>query len=218
MAGTPETGALMDSIYEHQRHIYDLSRKYYLLGRDLLIDRLSPPEGGTVLELGCGTGRNLIAAARHYPEARFFGLDVSSVMLKTAAGQVGQRQLSDRISLAEGDATSFDPKALFGVERFDRVFFSYSLSMMPPWRQAMEEGAAHLLPGGRLSLVDFGQQERLPGIFRSLLFWWLRQFHVTPRSDMETTLQSLAVGLGAKAEIQSLRRGYSIYGELTLPA
>ena len=47
----------MDRMYRYQRHIYDLTRKYYLLGRDRLIDELQPPVGGHVLEVGCGTGR-----------------------------------------------------------------------------------------------------------------------------------------------------------------
>ena len=33
---------LMDRIYRHQRHVYDVTRKYYLLGRDRLIDRPAP--------------------------------------------------------------------------------------------------------------------------------------------------------------------------------
>jgi S-adenosylmethionine-diacylgycerolhomoserine-N-methlytransferase len=55
---------LMNRTYRHQRHIYDVTRKYYLFGRDRLIARLDPPAGGRVLEIGCGTARNLIAAAR----------------------------------------------------------------------------------------------------------------------------------------------------------
>ena len=54
-------GPLMDRIYRRQRHVYDVTRKYYLLGRDALIDRLEPPVDGRVLEIGCGTARNLIA-------------------------------------------------------------------------------------------------------------------------------------------------------------
>ena len=45
---------LMDRVYRHQRHVYDLTRKYYLLGRDPLIARLDVPAGGHVLELGAG--------------------------------------------------------------------------------------------------------------------------------------------------------------------
>ncbi|MDP3319209.1 MAG: class I SAM-dependent methyltransferase, partial [Bosea sp. (in: a-proteobacteria)] len=74
----------MDAIYRHQRHIYDASRKFYLLGRDRLIDDLAPPEGGSVLEIGCGTGRNLVRIAQAYPGRACFGLDVSSAMLETA--------------------------------------------------------------------------------------------------------------------------------------
>jgi len=59
--------AHMDAIYRYQRYIYDASRKYYLLGRDRLIGELAPPPGGSVLEIACGTGRNLVKAARRYP-------------------------------------------------------------------------------------------------------------------------------------------------------
>ncbi|MEP4422552.1 MAG: methyltransferase domain-containing protein, partial [Nitratireductor sp.] len=69
--------ALMDANYRFQRHVYDLTRKYYLLGRDRLVDALQVPAGGSVLELGCGTGRNLVRVARRYPHARLFGLDIS---------------------------------------------------------------------------------------------------------------------------------------------
>ena len=47
--------ALMDATYRRQRLVYDATRKYYLLGRDHLIERLDPPEGGAVLEIACGT-------------------------------------------------------------------------------------------------------------------------------------------------------------------
>ena len=67
----------MDGIYRYQRYIYDATRKYFLLGRDRLIEELAVPAGGTVLEIGCGTGRNLILVARRYPDARLYGFDIS---------------------------------------------------------------------------------------------------------------------------------------------
>ena len=63
----PAAGHLMDRIYWRQRHIYDLTRKYYLLGRDDLIDAVAARANGPVLEIGCGTGRNLIRLARLRP-------------------------------------------------------------------------------------------------------------------------------------------------------
>jgi S-adenosylmethionine-diacylgycerolhomoserine-N-methlytransferase len=207
---------LMDRVYRHQRHIYDATRKYFLLGRDHLIDRLDPPAGGHVLELGCGTGRNLVAAARRYPQARFHGIDISSEMLATARRNVAVAGLNDRIVLAQGDATRFDPAAL-GLQGFELVFFSYSLSMIPPWRQALGHGADLVAPGGRLSLVDFGQQDGLPGWFGHVLFIWLAKFHVHPPSNLGDAVVQIAADLGASFSVADLYRGYACYAEIRRP-
>ncbi|MGH8431836.1 MAG: class I SAM-dependent methyltransferase, partial [Solimonas sp.] len=134
----------MDRIYRHQRHIYDFTRKYYLPGRDRLIERLTPPGGGRVLEVGCGTGRNLVLAARAWPEARFFGIDISAEMLRTARQTVRRSGFDSRIRLARADAARFDPAILFGVPGFSRIVFSYSLSMIPEWRSALAGALAWL--------------------------------------------------------------------------
>ncbi|TIT48519.1 MAG: class I SAM-dependent methyltransferase [Mesorhizobium sp.] len=200
---------LMDGVYRWQRHIYDLTRKYYLLGRDRLIAGLDVPPGGTVLELGCGTGRNIILAARAYPDARFFGLDISAEMLETAGKAIDREGLSDRVMLARGDATDFDAKALFGKGRFDRVFVSYSLSMIPGWEKTVSAALAALAPTGSLHIVDFGQQEGLPGWFRALLRGWLKKFHVTPRESLRDVLESQAERTGATFRFRTLYRGYA---------
>ena len=80
-----DAALLMDRMYRRQRHIYDATRKFYLLGRDDAIAALAPGPGEAVLEIGCGTGRNLIAVARRFPQAQVFGLDVSSEMLGARA-------------------------------------------------------------------------------------------------------------------------------------
>ncbi|RUW44266.1 class I SAM-dependent methyltransferase [bacterium M00.F.Ca.ET.141.01.1.1] len=200
---------LMDGVYRWQRHIYDLTRKYYLLGRDRLIAGLDVPPGGAVLELGCGTGRNIILAARAYPDARFFGLDISAEMLETASKAIDREGLSDRVMLARGDATDFDAKALFGKGRFDRVFVSYSLSMIPGWEKTVSAALAALAPTGSLHIVDFGQQEGLPGWFRALLRGWLKKFHVTPRESLRDVLESQAERTGATFRFRTLYRGYA---------
>lgn len=214
-SATGDHAGHMDAIYRSQRHFYDLTRKYYLLGRDRLIAELAPPPGGTVIEIGCGTGRNLIAAAKRFPDARYFGIDISEAMLETALANVAKAGLSDRITLAQGDATAFDAMALFGVARFDRVFQSYTLSMIPDWQGALREGASKLAPGGRLDVVDFGQQERLPGAFRALLFGWLAQFDVSPRAELAATLDRIAAANSLTARFTPLYRGYAWAGRLS---
>ena len=137
----------MDDVYRRQRHFYDLTRKYYLIGRDHMLAGLEVPAGGNVLELGCGTGRNIILAARRYPDARFFGLDISHEMLTTAAKAISRYGLSDRVTLSQGDATAFGAEALFGEQSFNRVFISYALSMIP--RLAKGSGGGICRPQAR---------------------------------------------------------------------
>lgn len=216
--GPIDAGLHMDRIYRRQRHIYDLTRKYYLLGRDALIRELQPGAGATVLEIGCGTGRNLIHAARRYPQARFFGLDISSEMLATARANIARAGLSDRVMLAEADATGFDSIALFGTAGFDRLFLSYTLSMIPEWRKALDNGASLLNSGGRLSLVDFGQQEHLPGAFRTILFAWLRKFDVTPRADLPAAVTTIAALRGLEVRWTPKLCGYAWSAGLERPA
>jgi len=201
----------MDRMYRYTRHIYDLTRKPYLLGRDRLIAELGLEAGGSVLEMGCGTGRNLIAAARAYPKAELYGFDISAEMLKTAKAAVSRAGLADRIHLTQGDATAFDAAA-FGQDAFDRVYFSYALSMIPPWRAALARGLALTTSGGRFSVVDFGFCEGLGGIPRAVLHGWLKLFHVTPRAELEDELKALARTRGCQFRFERPFGGYAQLG------
>ncbi len=204
-----EVAQHMDGIYRYQRYIYDASRKYYLLGRDALVDGMKPPLGGRVLEVGCGTGRNLILAARRYPDAKFYGFDVSEMMLETARANIKRAGFDDRIVVAQGDAGQFSSQDMFGVEDFDRVFISYAISMIPPWREALPEAFKAVAPGGSLHIVDFGQQTGWPRWFRSMLMAWLAKFTVTPRAELEQELRKLADQAGAELLFTRLYRDYA---------
>jgi S-adenosylmethionine-diacylgycerolhomoserine-N-methlytransferase len=211
-------GDLMDQVYRRQRHIYDMTRKFYLLGRDRLIADLAPPAGGTVLEIGCGTGRNLAAVAHRYPDARLFGLDISGEMLRTAGARIAREGLTGRVRIAQADATAAEPGRIFGLDGFDRVYFSYTLSMIPDWRTALARSVAALGPGGRLHIVDFGAQEGLPRLFRQGLYRWLDHFHVVPRpAAFYEELRVLAAGRRASTRQVRPYLGYAWSAVLTMP-
>jgi S-adenosylmethionine-diacylgycerolhomoserine-N-methlytransferase len=205
--------ALMDATYRHQRLIYDATRAWFLLGRDTLIDRLDPPPGARVLEIACGTGRNLDRIGRRHPGCQLFGLDISAEMLRTARAKLGTRA-----RLAEADACRFDPQALFGEAAFDRIVLSYCLSMIPDWTAALREATRHLAPGGAVHIVDFGLQDGLPGAFRRGLAGWLGRFHVTPRPGLRAAVEALAAERGLDATWTPLHRSYAQHASLSRPA
>lgn len=209
--------ARMDRHYRYQRFIYDHTRTHYLIGRRHLIRDLAPAPGQHVLEIGCGTAWNLAKAARLYPEAAFFGLDVSNAMLETARASLARKGLSRRVVLRQGDATTFDAQSLFARATFERVFFSYALSMIPRWDRALDHAARLIAPGGSLHIVDFGQCDRLPASFRRALFAFLAHYTVAPRADLEERVRSVAATYGLEVRVQRLHRGYTDYAVLRRP-
>ena len=182
--------ALMDKVYRHQRHIYDLSRKYFLFGRDRMIDELGLKPGQRVIEVGCGTARNLIRVARQYPGVHLFGLDASAEMLRSAAIAVERAGLASRITLARGLAEELTPQ-MFGLDApFDHVMFPYSLSMIPDWRGALTAAHRSLAPDGRIHVVDFGDLTRVSTFVANGLRAWLRRVHVTPRHELLAAVET----------------------------
>jgi S-adenosylmethionine-diacylgycerolhomoserine-N-methlytransferase len=180
----------MDRVYGRQRYFYNLTRRYYLIGRDRLIRGLELQAGQSLVEIGCGTARNLIAIARRYPRARLFGLDASQAMLETAKLHVARAGLAGQISLIHGYAEALEPQLFGETEGFDAVVFSYSLSMIPDWRRALVSANAALAGSGRTHIVDFGDLAGLGRIGAAALRTWLRHFHVEPRAEILHALES----------------------------
>jgi S-adenosylmethionine-diacylgycerolhomoserine-N-methlytransferase len=141
----------VEGYYRWQSMIYDATRWSFLFGRDAILrdTAAAGPAPERVLEVGCGTGRNLRKMAALFPGARLTGLDVSADMLELAgrktAGLGGRVDLARRRyeePLAEGS--------------FDLVLFSYALSMFNPgWEAAIDTAVKDLRPGGLLAVVDF---------------------------------------------------------------
>lgn len=191
----------MDRVYRRQRHIYNLTRRYYLIGRDDLIRGLELRPGDRAAEIGCGTARNLIAIARRYPGVQLFGLDASGEMLATAAEAVERAGLSGRITLKQGLAEEISP-SLFGESRgIEVAIFSYSLSMIPDWRRALVASVRALSGRGRVHIVDFGDFAGLPALVSAGLRRWLAKFHVAPRAELLRTLEQTAFAPGTRLHI-----------------
>jgi S-adenosylmethionine-diacylgycerolhomoserine-N-methlytransferase len=205
----------MDRMYRYQRYFYDATRKFYLFGRDRLIAQMHVQPGETVLEVGCGTGRNLVILAKKFPRTKFFGLDASSEMLKTAQAKVDANKVSN-VDLQVALADDFTADGTFSLaEPFDSIYFSYSITMIPTWRESIANALANLKPGHKVYIVDFYDQKGLPIWFQKVLKVWLKQFHVQFWNDLMPHLESLEKEGKIKLDISEVYRRYSFIAELT---
>ena len=153
LRGLPRNGShaeRLEGFYAPQAERYDAFRTRLLHGRDALIEALEIPAAARVIELGCGTGRNLAAIEQVRPVATLTCIqlvDLCPALLAVARQRV--RGMSN-VEVIEADATLWRPAA-----PVDRVFLSYALTMMPDWSAVLANAYAMLAPGGRLGLVDF---------------------------------------------------------------
>jgi S-adenosylmethionine-diacylgycerolhomoserine-N-methlytransferase len=204
----------MDRMYHLTRHVYDVTRAYYLLGRDRLLDKVTTSPATATLEVGCGTARNLIRLARRPAPGALYGLDASHEMLETAAGSITrsgvERPGHQPIVLRQGLAEQLDARRMFGREQpFDTIYFSYCLSMVPTWPGAIDAALDNLRPGGEMLIVDFWDQQDLPRWFAAGLKKWLAMFHVHYRPEVHEALVALGASGRAEVTFESVARRYA---------
>ena len=100
-----------------------------------------------ILELGCGTGRLLLTLSRVGHSA--IGIDNSPAMLEIARKKLAEERTSvrERVSLVEGDITSFELSQRFGlvILPYNTLFHLDRNSRRKCFRCVDE----HLRPGGR---------------------------------------------------------------------
>ncbi len=203
----------MDKMYRHQRYFYDFTRKYYLLGRDKLIEKLNVKKGENVLEIGCGTARNLMILARKFPNANFYGLDASAAMLETARKKISVKN-AENITLANVLAGDFNYQKTFNLTQpFDTIYFSYSITMIPTWKQAIANALENLKKGRSLYIVDFYDQRDLSGLFQKILQSWLKMFDVIYPQDLTPHLKILEKQNLGEFSVTSIYGSYAFIAE-----
>ncbi len=137
--------------YRWHARLYDSTRWSFLFGRSRLIQAIAAHrQPRRILEIGCGTGGNLLRLLRQFPDATLIGLDLSADMLAQARRKASAR--SAPITLLQ---RRYDRPLQLDTP-LDLIVFSYCLSMINPgWRQAVAAALHDLRAGGLLAVVDF---------------------------------------------------------------
>lgn len=189
--------------YDRLAQAYDAaSRAQALWGfRDrayhrLAVRLLDPPAGGTVVDVGCGTGLNLAhLVAAVGPRGRVVGVDLSEGMLRQARRRVEAAGWSN-VELVRADAQ--DPQAFGFPPRLDGVLATWSLQFMPQHSRVVGRALEALRPGARIVTADLHVPAPLP---------WLAWPLVAPFGHAPRTLRRRPWHrLAAQAPTRTVRR------------
>jgi S-adenosylmethionine-diacylgycerolhomoserine-N-methlytransferase len=163
----------LNAYYRRVKHVYDASRRFFLFGRDRTLAELLAEPWDSLIEVGPGTGRNLVKLRAARPTARYGAVEASDEMLAMA------RRRCRWATLRQGFAEDADYSRLLGASP-QRILFSYCLSMVQDGDAALTSARRHLAPDGKVVVVDFGDLEGLP--LRGAMRRFLRAFHVAAPS------------------------------------
>lgn len=159
--------------YRRWAPIYDLAFGRITNGGRTLAARHVNAQGGSVLEVGIGTG---LALEYYAPQVRVTGVDLSDDMLREAHARVAKLGLRNVDGLYQMDAG-----AMHGLKdaSFDHVAAMHIMSVVPDPEAVLAEMVRVCRPGGSVLIANhfagrtegWSRLERLAAPLANLLGW-----------------------------------------------
>jgi len=138
--------------YNRLAKIYRLFEWVFLLPpgiRARAAKRLNLTPGNSVLEIGCGTGRNFPYLAQEVgPQGHIYGVDLAEGMLAEATSLCSRRGWTN-VTLLHADAAEYELP-----QKVDGAVFSLSYATMPHRRRVLHHAWEQVKPGGSLVMMD----------------------------------------------------------------
>lgn len=156
--------SIIESLYAQRAERYDLTEKVYrLFGfreelyRREAIAALKLQPGDTVVDLGCGTGKNFAHLLEKIGRTgTIIGVDLTAAMLAQAQQKIERNGWSN-VQLINADVGDF----VFPAQA-DAVLSTFALSFSADYAQVIQRSAHTLTDSGRLAIADMQWTDQLP--------------------------------------------------------
>jgi len=127
--------------------LYNKFARYRREPFEMILGRLAPIDGDTIVDLGCGTGENLIDLVRRTSGGFGVGLDSSPAMISSANKLRASQDpaLANRLRFEAGDFRTFNARSEYSL-----VFSNAALQWVVDHRSVLALCFDALTPGGRL--------------------------------------------------------------------
>jgi len=179
-----------------RRLFADLPRRYDALAELLsfgqnrrwraeMVDHISAPRDGVILDVATGTAGVAISLARR-TRARVVGIDLTETMLRRGATNLQRHRLADRVHLMVGRAEQLP----FADETFDALTFTYLLRYVADPAATLAEMARVVKPGGLVASLEFMVPPRR--LWRAL--WWMYTRLLLPAAGRAFGMEWYEVG------------------------
>ena len=139
---------------------------------DRVLDELRLRGDETVLDLGCGRGAVLLAAAKRLPRGRAIGVDLwradqTDNSQEATLANATLESVADRVEVRTADMTAL-PLASESVDIIVSSLAIHNIATPAGRRQALDEAVRVLRPGGRLAIADLWETRQHADHLREL--------------------------------------------------
>ncbi|MBT8192059.1 MAG: methyltransferase domain-containing protein [Acidimicrobiia bacterium] len=149
-------------LYDRVAPFYDLlTAPYRWIGAgriaDQAIHQLQLRPGDTVVDLGTGTGRNLVALSKAVgPDGDVVGVDLSPEMLSRADARITDHHLTN-VELVETDIATYQPPS-----ETRAVIATYAIEMLPNYDDVIARLVDRMPDQGRIAVLGLRDPDNWP--------------------------------------------------------
>lgn len=143
--------------------------------------------GGTILDLGCGTGWSTVALARRFPDARVVGVDLDEASIAEARANATAAGVGERTDFVLADAGDRAALASAAGGEVALVTIFLALHDMNAPQRALAAAAGLLEPGGAILVGDAKVEDEFtaPGGALDRMFSAFSVLHCLPATLAE---------------------------------